>query len=107
MISRELLLFFIAAFLSIVGGYCDLFIKDELSYTNFWMLMNSLAWFFLALALWFSMREKQERIYVMGGVILCFSEVLDELIFSPNALGWNDFIFLILAVSYIAVNTKK
>lgn len=105
--SREFTLILVASVLSIVGGYSDLFISDDLQYTNFWMLCNSIGWFLLSLALWYCIRKTKERIYVMGVVILCFSEVLDEIFWSPNTLQWNDIFFLIATSIYVLISLKR
>jgi uncharacterized membrane protein len=96
----------ISFLLSIVAGALIYFMDVSteggmIKYTNVYMALSAFSWLFIIAALRFASRDKPTQYIAEFGLILAFSQVLDELFFTPNVIQVNEVILFIGAVFWL------
>lgn len=85
---------------SLIAGYCIWWIEDDIAFTNTWMGLTA----FAHLLLWVSVRLLVERRYLKilaeCATLLALSEVIDELVYDPTMIHFNDIVVVFIAVGW-------
>ena len=83
---------------SIAAGYCGEWIEDDITYTNTYMILTALAWFFILVSVRLFAEGRYLKILTECASLLAFSQVLDEVFFNPVIIAVNDYALLIMTV---------
>lgn len=98
MISRVLVTS--SLIISMIAGYCIWWIEDDIAFTNTWMGLTA----FAHLLLWVSVRLLVEgrylKILTECATLLALSEVIDELVYDPTMIHFNDILLVAIAVGW-------
>ena len=114
MISREAILLVLFFCFSLIGGTGYLWIEDELTFTNWWMIWIALGYPVLFAVIRLQSKEFYAQLFSSSLLILSIGEVIDEFgyliapeIFNPTFASWNEYFFIALVIFYIVLKCKR
>lgn len=107
----ERVLVVISFLLSAIAGLSYYFIdmsteENQILFTNIYMKLEAFATLFIISAVRFATRDKPTQYLAEVGLILAFSQVLDELFFTPYVIQVNEVILFIGALFWLAYRFK-
>ena len=106
--TRESILLILFFCFSVIGGTGSLWIKNEIDFTNWWMVWNAAGYPVLFSAIRLLAKDFYTQLFSSALLILSIGEFVDELgygilpeIFNPTIESWNEYIFFGLTTLYV------
>ena len=107
MITREAVLLVLFFCFSVIGGTGYLWIKDDIAFTNWWMVWNAAGYPVLFAAIRLLAKDFYTKLFSSALLVLSIGELIDEFITNPTIATINEYVFFGGVVIYVTWRCTK